>query len=177
MYNSIFSSHQWPTLSVQYSAVQATTYPLINFKFHSGSITGILRNTSEVMYTKKSLQQCGAQDNVQDRRKNSSSIDPSAPKAIWPSWPFDSLPAATPGCPWHAAAQSAPADNNPCPGKEAPPRERSTGDLTQLARAWGAVSWWEAGVAQASRLSRGSATESSFRLHGSKAVWFLRNKF
>lgn len=52
------------------------------------------------MYTKISVQQSGAQVNLQDRRKNSSSVDPSDPKAIWPfctsvcapHWLFDSLP-------------------------------------------------------------------------------------
>lgn len=50
------------------------------------------------MHTRISVQQCGAQDNLQDRRKSSSSIDPSDPKATWVNerilsfWSFDSLP-------------------------------------------------------------------------------------
>lgn len=48
----------------------------------------------------------------------------SAPRCVHPTGSLIHSPAVTPGCPCHSAVQLTPTDNNPCPGKKAPPSAR-----------------------------------------------------
>lgn len=134
------------------------------------------------MYTKISVQQSVAQDNLQDRRKNSSSIDPCDPKAIWPfCTPLIHSPAVTPGCPCHSAVSLALRQQS---------LSRKTGSTSGRAALWPhpagpalrscflvRSSTGQGEVAQESRLSYGSATPNSrvLRLFGSWGIDFNQN--
>lgn len=176
--NSINSSHQWPSLSVQYSAVQAITYPSINFKFHSGSITGILRNQWGYVYKNFSAAMWGTGQFARQKEKL---------LLYWSLWPkghlgtlhpFDSLPCS------HSRMSlslcSAISSQTTIPVQENRLHLRQSSAVTSPS--WPSSEELFPGEKQ--HWPRRSCTRiptvlwiSNSKLQGSEAVWFLRNRF